>query len=219
MRRPSSRDERGIVGVVLTIVIIFALLAVIELTRTLEAAQQINTTVMNITGSVQGANSHLNTGCQEGTSNAEQNCPTDALPVLNTTVSEVAAIDAAAKPLSGEASQILDSVNSINTTATAILGNASTINGTVHSIGGSVGSIASSVNGIHSSLDGVNSTVDNIQTGVALIDQNAQTVIDTATAIKGDTSTINGQAGSIKTQATNICNAHILGLVGLGTTC
>jgi hypothetical protein len=210
MRRPSSRDERGIVGVVLTIVIIFALLAVIELTRTLEAAQSINTTVMNITGSVQGANSHLNTGCQTGTSNAEQNCPTDALPVLNTTVTEVAAIDAAAKPLSGEASQILDSVNSINTTATAILGNASAINTTVHSISGSVGSIGSSVGGIHSSLDGVNSTVDNIQSGVNLIDENAQTVIDTSTAIKGDTSTINGQANSILTQATDICHEPLL---------
>ena len=219
MRRPSSRDERGIVGVVLTIVIIFALLAVIELTRTLEAAQQINTTVMNITGSVQGANAHLNTGCKTGTSNAELNCPTDALPVLNTTVGEVAAIDAAAKPLSGEASQILASVNSINTTATAILANASSINGTVHSIGGLAGSINSSVNGIHSSLDSVGSDVNNIQAGVALINQNADTVIGTVNGIKGDTSTINGQAGSIKTQATNICNAHILGLVGLGTTC
>jgi hypothetical protein len=219
MRRPSSRDERGIVGVVLTIVIIFALLAVIELTRTLEAAQSINTTVMNITGSVQGANAHLNTGCQTGTSNAEQNCPTDALPVLNTTVSEVAAIDAAAKPLSGEASQILDSVNSINTTATAILGNASTINTTVHSINGAVGSIGSSVGGIHSSLDSVNADVTNIQGGVAAINQRADTIIGSVNGIKGDTSTINGQAGSILTQATNICNAHILGLVGLGTTC
>jgi hypothetical protein len=219
MRRPSSRDERGIVGVVLTIVIIFALIAVIELTRTLEAAQSINTTVQNITGSVQGANSHLNTGCQTGTDNAEQNCPTDALPVLNTTVSEVAAIDAAAKPLSGEASQILTSVGSINTTASAILANASSINGTVHSISGLAGSINSSVNGIHNSISGINSDVTTAQAGISLINQNVDTVIGSVNGIKGDTSTINGQAGSIKTQATDICNAHILGLIGLGTTC
>lgn len=219
MRRPSSRDERGIVGVVLTIVIIFALLAVIELTRTLEAAQQINTTVMDITGSVQGANSHLNTGCTQATATTPANCPTTALPVLATTITEVAAIDAAAKPLSGQATQILTSVNSINTTASAILANASSINGTVHSINGLVGSIAASVNGIHSSLNGVNSDVTNVQGGVAAINQRADTIIGSVNSIKGDTGTINGQAGSILVQAKAICNAHILGLVGLGTTC
>ena len=40
---------------ILTIVIVFALIAVVELTRTLGGRQTIDTRVMDITGSVKGA--------------------------------------------------------------------------------------------------------------------------------------------------------------------
>ena len=83
------------------------------LTRTLEAAQTINTRVMDITGSVKGANSHLNTGCDPTKS---AGC-TDALPVLSQTETIASQINDAAKPLSGQAAQILNSVNSIDATA------------------------------------------------------------------------------------------------------
>jgi hypothetical protein len=53
MRPPRRRDERGIVGLMVVLVLVFALIAVIELTRTLVAAQAIDTRVVDITGSVQ----------------------------------------------------------------------------------------------------------------------------------------------------------------------
>ncbi len=220
-----KHDERGIVGVILTIVIVFALVAVVELTRTLEAAQQINTRVQDITGSVKGANSHLNTGCDTTKAGS---CPTDALPVLSQTETIAAQINDAAKPLSAQAGQILTSVNSINATASQILTTASSINQTVHSIGSAAGSINSSVNSIGASLNGVNADVTNIQQGVAAINNRADVIIGLVNGIKGDTGSINGLAGGILTQATGICKDRLavlgiplpgLGLLPLGPVC
>jgi uncharacterized protein YoxC len=218
MPRPTRRDEMGIVGVILTIVIIFALLAVIELTRTLEAAQQINTTVQNITGSVKGANTHLSTGCAAGQSDCS-----DALPVLTQTEGIVDQINTAAKPLSGQAGQILTAVNSINTTASAILSSASSINTTVHSINSSVSAINANVNSIGSSISGVNTDVTAIKgtnyagpgtgLGISGIDQRVDVVIATVNGIKSDTGTINAEAGGIETQAKGICNDSVSGAV------
>ncbi len=207
----------GLVGVVLTIVIVFALIAVVELTRTLEAAQQIDTRVVDIRGSVKSANSHLNTGCDVATG---KNCTSDALPVLNTTIDLAKQIDAAAKPLTGEAAIIVTDVNSINSTVSQILANASSINGTVHSINGLVGSIGGSVNTIASSLSSVNSDVSVIQQGLVRANNQAISVANSVNGIKGDTATINAQAGGILTQAHDISCDKVLGLVGpLSTTC
>lgn len=197
-----KRDENGLVGLVLTIVIVWALIAVIMLTRTLVAAQQIDTTVKGIEGSVKSANSHLNTGCDTTKANG---CPTDALPVLSQTEVIAAQINDAAKPLTGEAAQIITAAASINTTASAILANASAINGTVHAINSSATSIGASVNGIHSSLDGVNADVSNVQQAVAGINTRVNGINNTVLGIKSDTGAINGLAGGILVQAKGIC--------------
>lgn len=218
MHRPTRRDEKGIVGVILTIVIVFALVAVIELTRTLEAAQQINVTVQNITGSVSGANGHLSTGCAAGQSNCS-----DALPVLTQTESIVDQINSAAKPLAGEADQVVSAADSINTTAASVLMNASSINATVHSINGSVSSINANVNSIGSTISGVNAAVTAIKggnytgpgtgLGVSGIDQRADVVIATANGIKADTDAINAEASTINTQAQGICKDSVSGAI------
>ncbi len=215
MRRPTRRDERGLVGVVLTIVIVFALIAVVELTRTLEAAQSINTTVVGIRGSVSKIGNNLNTGC-----NAQTNagCSSDALPVLNTTVDLVKQIDAAAKPLSGEAAQIITAATSINATVAQILKTASSINATVHSIGGAGGSIGASVNGINSSLGAVNVDVSQIKDQIVAINGHADAAAGLVNGIKGDTATINAQAGGIQDQAHRISCDHPV-LVPLSSTC
>ncbi len=217
----SRHDERGIVGVILTIAIVFALVAVVELTRTLSAAQQINTRVQDITASVKGANTHLNTGCEP------QNCPSNALPVLATTEKIVDQIDVAAKPLTGQAGDILTTVNSIDSTGKSILATATSINGTVHSIGGSVGTIGASVRTIQGSINGINSDVvaikgsGNLGLGVVGINQRADIVIGQVNAIKADTGTINAQAGGILVQARAICNDRIqlLGLITVTKIC
>jgi hypothetical protein len=211
MRRPTRRDERGLVGVVLTIVIVFALIAVVELTRTLEAAQQIDTRVVDIRGSISSANTHLNTGCDVATNT---NCTSDALPVLNTTIGLVKQIDTAAKPLTGEAGQILTDVNSINATVSQILANASSINGTVHSINASATSIGGSVNTISASLSAVNADVSVIQQGLVRANNQAIAVANFVNGIKGDTATISAEAGGagggILYQATTICKNPLL---------
>ncbi len=216
--RSSARDEQGLVGVILTIVIVFALIAVVQLTRTLEAAQQINTRVLDITGSVKGANSNLNTGCDP----AKAAGCTNALPVLSETESIVTQIDAAAKPLSGEAGQVLGAANNINTSASAILATASSINGTVHAINNSVGSINANVNTIGSSISGINADVvaikgpsdSSLNSGVSGINNRADVIIGLVNGIKGDTSAISTLAGGIQGQAHAISCDHV-SLLGL----
>ena len=218
------RSESGVVGTILTLVIVFALIAVVDLTRTLQAAQDINIRVVNITGSVQGANGHLNTGCNPG-----QPCD-NSLPVLDQTETIVAQINDAAKPLAGEAGQILTDVQSINATSTEILARATSINGTVHSINNTAISINGSVNAIGASINGINAAVVAIRgapvsgspfaSGIIGINNRADTVIALVNAIKGDTGTIRAQAGGILTQAHSIACDKVLGLTGpLSTTC
>jgi flagellin-like protein len=218
MTARSRRGEAGVVGVILALVIVFALVAVVELTRTLQAAQDINLHVIDITGSVKGANSHLNTGCSPS-----RPC-TDTLPVLSQTETIVAQINDAAKPLSGQAAEILSNVNSINSTASQILATATSINGTVHSINTVAGTINTSVHAIAGSIAGVNSTVLGIRgapgVGIIGINNRADTVINLVEAIKSDTGTIAGQAGGILAQAHAIACDRVLGVtVPLSSTC
>ncbi len=224
--RPTKHDETGIVGVILTIVIVFALVAVVMLTRTLEAAQQINTRVIDITSSVSGANTHLNTGCSQA---QPSSCNAMALPVLSQTEELVKQIDVAAKPLTGQAGQILTDVNSINTSVSSILTTANSINGTAKSIGGLAASIGASVNTIHSNLAAVNSdvitikgtTTPDLALGVADIDQRADVIlglISPVNGIKADTATITAQAGAILGQATAICHDKPVTVL-LGSVC
>ncbi|MGH9125866.1 MAG: hypothetical protein ACRDZ8_14240 [Acidimicrobiales bacterium] len=202
-----SRDEKGIVGVILTIVIVWALIAVIELTRTTIAAEEINHTVLNITASVSSANNHLATGCAPG------NCPLDRLPELVTTINIAGQINTAAAPLTGQLSQVIADTHSINNTVPMILQNAQSINATVQSIHSLVLSIGGSVNSINSELSGVNADVQQVgapggSLSVQQINRSVDVIIGLAQGIKSDTATINGQAGGILTEARGICADH-----------
>jgi hypothetical protein len=213
-----KRDEGGLVGVVLTIVIVWALIAVIELTRTTVAAEEINHTVLAITASVSSANGHLSTGCASG------NCPLNALPVLNTTISLAQKIQTDAQPLSMQLAQVKTDTASINTTAASILSSAQSINTTVQSINSLVGSIGSSVGSIHSSFVGINTNVATAITPglVRASDSQVASIVSSVQAIKADTDTINGQAIGILGQAKDICADSAVSLLGLkvtGTIC
>jgi hypothetical protein len=207
--RRARNDENGLVGVVLVIVIVWALLAVLELTRTTVAAEEINHTVTVITGNVGAANVHLSTGCAPG------NCPTDALPVLNTTIDLASKINTAALPLTGQLATVKTDTGQIDTTAKAILGNATSINTTVQSIHSLVLSIAGSVATIHSSFVGINGLVQNdITPGLIKATGQAQVVVDEVNAITHDTDVIDGQAKGILVQATAICADQPVTLLG-----
>jgi hypothetical protein len=210
--RSRRHDESGIVGVILTVVIVWALVAVVMLTRTLQAAEQIDTRVTDITASVNGINGHLNTGCNTATPST---CDAQALPVLKQTEDLAVQIDTAAKPLTGQAGVILNDVNSINSSVTSILASVLSINGTVHSIGGLATSINGTVHTIQGSINAINADVVAIKgsgflgSGVISIDQRLDLALNTISAIKADTDTITTQAGQILGQATQICQRKV----------
>lgn len=213
----TERDESGVVGVILTLVIVWALVAVVMLTRTLQAAQQIDTRVVDITASVKGINGHLNTGCDPA---QPSSCNNQALPVLSQTETIAAQINDAAKPLTGQVGQVLSDVNNVNTTASSILATATSINGTVHSINGLALNIGSSVHSIAGSINGINGDVAAIKGsggldfGVIGINNRASLIIGLVNGIKGDTATITNQAGQILGQAQAICHDQPVKVAG-----
>jgi methyl-accepting chemotaxis protein len=210
--RSRRHDESGIVGVILTVVIVWALVAVVMLTRTLQAAEQIDTRVTDITASVNGINGHLNTGCNTA---QPSTCNAQALPVLSQTEDLAKQIDTAAKPLTGQAGQILTDVGSINQSVTSILQSVLSINGTVHSIGGLATSINGTVHSIQGSINGINSDVITIKgtggfgPGVSDIDHRLDVALSTINAIRADTDIITTQAGQILVQAQDICHDQV----------
>lgn len=184
---PSSRrGESGIVGANLVAVIAFALFAVIVLARTVVAAQDINSNVADI---IKPEISNVNLSLK-------------TLPVLNQVNSTAAKIMTAAKPLSGQAGQIMGATQSIMGTVHSINGMANSINADVRSIGsdvssvtGSVGTINSSVNNISGTVGGIAGTVNSIQGNVS--------------AISGDTGSINSSAQNIQGNLSGVMSAVV----------
>jgi methyl-accepting chemotaxis protein len=179
LSRPrDGRDERGTVGINLVIVLAFALYAVIQLTRTTVAAQQIDHKVVTITGSVGPIDTNLN-----------------AVPKLDKTNETAQAIRAAAAPLSGDAQNIIDAAHDIDGTVDGINASATAINGTVHGIAGNVSSIQSSVHGIGGSVGTLKGVVDQIQQGIVDINHRADIIIGGAQQINADLGNVAFQVG------------------------
>jgi hypothetical protein len=126
--------QRGIVGLNLALTIAFALFAVIELSRVTLAAKQIDDRVEKITTDV-GPGSNVS--------------QLDQTAKLNDVAQKAEDILKAAQPLSGQAQTILDTVKSIDSTASNILASADEINGTVKSINSTASALVPVVNSIH----------------------------------------------------------------------
>ena len=135
--------EAGVVGANLAITLAFALFAVIQLTRTTLAAQQIDDRVDVITSDVGEIDEELVN-----------------VPKLDETVRIVQGIQAAAAPLSGQADEILVTARSIDGTVSGILGNATSINGTVKSIRGNLGALQPVVRSINDGVATINGQAD-----------------------------------------------------------
>jgi prophage DNA circulation protein len=232
MRRPRFRDEAGLAGKILVGVIAWALGAVLLLTNTLVAAQQIDTRVDRITHTVGPIDHNL-----------------DSVELASKTNAVAEQILAAAKPLSGQAGQIVDATTSIdasaksidsavgqignsvqgidgsarsintnvldiNKTVKDINGTAKTISGTVIGIDRNVSSIGGSVKGISASLAAVLGLAEQIRgdhavsgptgVGIAAINRRADAIINLVRAIKGDTENILATVVKIETSARNI---------------
>jgi hypothetical protein len=197
----SRNQEKGIVGFNLALTIAFALFAVIELSRVVLAATQIDDRVKVIITEV-GPGSNVSR--------------LDETQKLNETGRMAEDILAAAQPLSGQAQQIIDTAKSIDGTVSGILGNATDINGTVHSINTTVSALLPVVRNING--DGTFSATAG---GVAAINMRAQAALPVVGGIQSDLSRANilGTLVSVDRHAVAICNGIALGLVGGGNRC
>ena len=131
------------VGANLAITLAFALFAVIQLTRTTLAAQQIDDRVEVITSDVGEIDEELVN-----------------VPKLDETSRMAKEILAAAAPLSGQANEILVTARSIDGTVSSILGNATSINGTVKGIRGNLGTLQPVVRSINDGVATINGQAD-----------------------------------------------------------
>jgi hypothetical protein len=192
-------DEGGVVGFNLALTIAFALFAVIELSRVVLAASQIDDRVKVIITEV-GPGSNVSR--------------LDETQKLNETGRMAEEILAAAEPLSGQAQQIIDTSGSIDATVSKILQNASEINQTVRSIDSVTKQLLPVVQNIHGD-DGMS-----VQTGgVAAINKRAATAAPVVGGIQSDLSRANilGTLVSADRHAVAICNSTALNLLSLGS--
>lgn len=186
------RDEAGLAGASLVIVIAWALAAVLMLTGTLVAAQQIDERVFEIR--------NLVTDIGEGTQHVALTQEINA--------SAAGILDAAA-PLTGQLDQVIESAGSIDGTVTSILGTAGEINSVaagqinpnVLTIGGSGAGIGGSVEQIHASFSALLPVVNSINQGVADINGRVDVVLDNVVGIKSDTGNIVREVGTGPNQA------------------
>ncbi|MGH9164598.1 MAG: hypothetical protein ACRDZW_03660 [Acidimicrobiales bacterium] len=142
-RSQAGRSQAGVVGANLAITLAFALFAVIQLTRTTLAAEQIDDRVKTIVGEVGPIDTDL-----------------DEVPKLDETDRMAKEILTAAKPLTGQAEDILTTAKSIDGTVSNILGNATSINGTVKGIRGNLGALQPVVRSINNGVSDINGRAD-----------------------------------------------------------
>jgi hypothetical protein len=195
------RGQAGIVGLNLALTIAFALFAVIELSRVTLAAKQIDDRVEQITKDV-GPGSNVS--------------QLDETQKLNDIAQKAEDILAAAKPLSGQAGVILDTVKNIDATASSILTNADTINGTAQGINSTLVTLAPVVNSIRGSGGKGGG-------GVEAINIRAQEAFGPVAGIRDDLNAVAGlagrgpgAAGTIRASAAGICSAGLI--AGAGCT-
>lgn len=195
--------DAGLASTALVIVIAWALGAVLMLTGTLVAAQQIDEQVAVITTNVSEIDDDL-----------------DAIRLTQRTNEVAADILAAAEPLDDQLGEVVASVEGIDRHVVSILDHAGSINETAGSINETVGSINANARSINATVDGINANFaailetarsincggigrGGIQTlaqqreicgtqGVPGINNRADVVIATAQAIRRDTTDILG---------------------------
>jgi hypothetical protein len=194
------RDEGGVVGFNLALTIAFALFAVIELSRVVLAASQIDDRVKVIITEV-GPGSNVSR--------------LDETQKLNETGRMAEEILAAAEPLSGQAQQIIDTAGSIDRTVSQILQNAGEINQSVRSIDSVTKQLLPVVQNIHG-----DETMSAQNGGVAAINKRAQAALPIVGGIQSDLSRANilGTLSFADKHASAICNSTALKLGGASCT-
>lgn len=175
-------------GVMLVIIVIWALAAVLMLTSTLGAANRIEQHVDSINSDVGPIDAEL-----------------DTVPVLVEVSQTAAQIREAAAPLSGQLANVVEDVGSIDASAKTILTSASTINGAVktintsaNEINGSVQEIGSTLNAIESSANEINGSVDSINGSFVGINNSVQRIQNNLVSTSNQVDVLTGQIQGIK---------------------
>jgi len=180
MRRTVFTGRRGLAPVLLTVVIVWALAAVLMLTGTLLAARSIKKDVAVINPEVSDITT--DTGFIE-----------IALKVVN--VSDD--IAKSVKPLDQELQDTLAAAKTIDKTAKSILKKAGPINDVVKSINGNVTQINGTVNQISGNARAILSNASAINSNAREINQSALGINSTAIGVNGDVRSIRQRAGGI----------------------
>ena len=151
-QRPTLGLAPALPGIVLVIVIAWALAAVLILTGTLVNAREIKDDVDVINGQVSPIEKDLR-----------------YVALAGQTVDISGRINAAAQPLTGQATQILQAARRIDATARSILNTAGTINQTVHTINNTVRQIEGTVIVINGRVQAIGGLVGSIFSRVQTI--------------------------------------------------
>ena len=183
MNRFKLNNEAGLAGQILVGIVAWALAAVLMLTNTLIAAQQIDNRVDRITHTVGPIDHDLDSvNLAAETNRIAGEILTAANPLSGQAqqiVDATASIDASAKSINDDVLQIGESVNGIGTNAGSINGNVTEINKTVKDINGTAKAISGTVNQIDGNVTSIGSTAKGIGANLAA-------VLETATSIRGD---------------------------------
>ena len=166
--------------IVLVVVIFWALAAVLMLTGTLVNAREIKDTVPVINSQVTPIDKDL-----------------DNVKRARETTQITKRIDAAAKPLSGQADRILVEAASIDGRVGSILGNAVSINETVNAINGNVRAINGKVSAINSSVASINDAVRSIEGRVLTINRTVSSIDGRVAAITSGVGSIGRRVGPV----------------------
>jgi hypothetical protein len=160
-------------GIVLVVVIVWALAAVLMLTGTLVNAREIDKTLPLIKAQVLPIDEDL-----------------DNVVLAEETARLTERIRIAAAPLSDQADRIIVEARKIDRNAASILVTARAINGTAETINGNVLAINDTVGAINSNVVSINGTVNSIGGNVSSINSRVGSV-------GADVASINARAGSI----------------------
>ena len=212
MRRLTST---ALPGIMLVIVILWALIAVIFLTGILAAANRIESRVGVINSSLTPINSKLNTvpvlTNVENTANQIRDAAANLSPTIGRITESAARIDNSLKsvnesvgPINRSAKEINASVLTINAAVrtigpnlVTILGNAKSINALVHSIDGELAGTLDNVYDIRSRVVTATNQADDINRSAKTIDGDT-TFISNVVGTAGFRGTVNGNAYSIE---------------------
>lgn len=177
--------DRGQAGIALIIVIAWALSAVLILTRTLVAAQEINNKVTDITAKLAGAKGDTSYVAQL---NMTENTASSILQAAAPLTGQIAIIDTTAKHIDGQVDGITPPVQ--------------TINSVVHVIHDQVGAILSTAQSINGTLASIRAN-------------NSSVILNDVVAIKADTSSIVINVQTIDANLCHANNTGLIGGLAL----